>query len=364
MKRFFLICGITLLTVLFPITMNAQTDGSVDIPDDELDYEAFTAISALIEANPDMMAESPQKYIDSYSVNVADSPDGKLRVFSFDLFSSGSMRLNANIFQYNNEGHFYNFYGSIERSATGEDNGKKISDGSWYTDVKQVERKDKNPIYLLFASGKIMSAIACSDVTACTFKDGALQTEDCFSGNFDEPGNKHILSVAYFMNSLSDRYHPISATPEALCYDEENRKIYLAERDEYDLTERYEVYTFYENEFADEFIYDGKDGGYWLYPPLRKFESLELFITTKSFQIRIDNLKNGSLRYACWKRNAPLSSKPDIILYDGETFYDESACYRFSNNGVFYEILNTGSYIVTLRVRQGDKVLLEQETIQ
>ena len=105
-----------------------------------------------------------------------------------------------------------------------------------------------------------------------------------------------------------------------------------------------------------------------LHSSLRSFKEPKFSFTTKSFQVRIDQLNNGQYRYASWKINQPQSTKPDLILNQGSVKFDGSG-------GNHYYIFNSGSYRYTIErnvigandtapvrliVTQSKKVILDQ----
>lgn len=62
-----------------------------------------------------------------------------------------------------------------------------------------------------------------------------------------------------------------------------------------------------------------------LHPSLKTFESPTYKIKTKNYLIRIDELKNGTYRYASWKtKGDTVPERPDIILSNGSLKYEGS----------------------------------------
>lgn len=100
---------------------------------------------------------------------------------------------------------------------------------------------------------------------------------------------------------------------------------------------------------------------------LRNFSEPFQFIKTKTFFIRLDYMKNESLRYAAWK-NKTTKQIPEIVLYDGTHEADGTggnSTVTFINKEYKYEIYfnklgEQGSPEVVLSVYKGDKLLLEE----
>lgn len=66
-----------------------------------------------------------------------------------------------------------------------------------------------------------------------------------------------------------------------------------------------------------------------------------VIIKTKKFKIRIDKQPNGKYLYQSWVANAKITSKPNMIISDGELVPDGSGgnyYFRFLNKGFTYEV--------------------------
>lgn len=77
-----------------------------------------------------------------------------------------------------------------------------------------------------------------------------------------------------------------------------------------------------------------------LNPSLKNFKNPVLEMHTSKFKIRIDELANGSYRYASWPLNGIMSSKPDLILQNGKYIPDGSGgnhSFQFTSGDYQYE---------------------------
>ncbi|GEN71418.1 MULTISPECIES: hypothetical protein [Chryseobacterium] len=66
-----------------------------------------------------------------------------------------------------------------------------------------------------------------------------------------------------------------------------------------------------------------------------------VIIKTKKFKIRIDKQPNGKYLYQSWAANARITSKPSMIISDGELIPDGSGgnyYFSFANKGYTYQI--------------------------
>ncbi|MDN3649678.1 hypothetical protein QWZ13_12210 [Reinekea marina] len=79
-----------------------------------------------------------------------------------------------------------------------------------------------------------------------------------------------------------------------------------------------------------------------LHPSLHEFESPILSWNSKRFNIRVDQLVNDQYRYAVWKGSEPQSSKPDLILNNGQYYRSGGSMsypeYQFRNGKYIYTI--------------------------
>lgn len=66
-----------------------------------------------------------------------------------------------------------------------------------------------------------------------------------------------------------------------------------------------------------------------------------IIVKTKKFKIKIDVQPNGKYLYQSWSANSKITSKPSMIITDGEIVPDGSGgnyYYEFNNNGYLYQI--------------------------
>jgi len=108
-----------------------------------------------------------------------------------------------------------------------------------------------------------------------------------------------------------------------------------------------------------------------LHISLKNFESPTYRIKTKNYLIRIDRLSNNKYRYASWKTGKKESSKPDIILSNGEIEFLGSGGNHiivFKNKNYTYKIyrdvlkeLNDPDPDIVLEVeKDGETILTEK----
>lgn len=101
---------------------------------------------------------------------------------------------------------------------------------------------------------------------------------------------------------------------------------------------------------------------------LKTFESPTYKIKTKKYLIRIDELENKKYRYASWKINKKESSKPDLILNNGELEFQGSGgnhVITFTNGNYIYKVYRNilgeeDTPDITLEVEENEKIILHQ----
>lgn len=106
-----------------------------------------------------------------------------------------------------------------------------------------------------------------------------------------------------------------------------------------------------------------------LYSTLKVFKSPTYKIQTKNYLIRIDELNNGKYRYASWKIGKPESTKPDLILTNGDLQFDGSGgnhTITFKKGEFNYKIYRgiigeKDAAEISLTVEQKGKIILQQD---
>lgn len=101
---------------------------------------------------------------------------------------------------------------------------------------------------------------------------------------------------------------------------------------------------------------------------LKSYASPLYKIKTKKFLIRIDQLSDGTYRYASWNANGSEFSKPDIILYKGVLEHQGSGgnhSITFSNGNYTYIVYRNflapeNSPDITLTVEKNEQTILTQ----
>lgn len=97
--------------------------------------------------------------------------------------------------------------------------------------------------------------------------------------------------------------------------------------------DRYYVYQF----DGEHFVGKGEDGGFWLHPSVRQFESLVYNGKTEDYQVRVDSLADGTYRLTAWKNKADMNDVPDILVEGGVC---EKSIYVFNSGDYTYKVMD------------------------
>lgn len=123
----------------------------------------------------------------------------------------------------------------------------------------------------------------------------------------------------------------------------------------------------YEKSLQKELTSKEKSG---LYRDLRRdFKGDVYKFKTKNYFIRIDELKNGTYRYACWKKENPESTRPDLVLGNGKIEYSGNGgnhVITFRNNIYEYKVFRNiidaqGIPDISLVVKKNGKEILSED---
>ena len=105
-----------------------------------------------------------------------------------------------------------------------------------------------------------------------------------------------------------------------------------------------------------------------IHPSLVNFKKPTYTFKTKNYLVRIDEMADGSYRYASWKKVQDITSKPDIILLNGNIEFEGTGgnhTITFKSGGITYSVyrnkLGESDADFFLTVAQDGKTLLEEE---
>jgi len=268
------------------------------------------------------------------TVTIATSDDGKVRIYSWDTEMGGTMIEWSNVIQYRSEdGKLRTFDGCVwDFEKSSEESEGDGNFGCLTQSIYSFQRRNGQIIYVTDSYFRESSIYGFNELNAFCISNGKLQNvTDAFvtpEGEMrQDVGVEYIIPSWYFLTGGRGWDWIFSL-------EDETQTFYLPVTSEdmpNNMTDQYDLYKF--NGY--QFVYIGRDGGYWLHPSLRKFDKLSSMFKSGKYLIRVDQLQDGSYRYASWSGTEDMRKKPDIVIYNGE-FDELIACYTFTNGDYKY----------------------------
>lgn len=214
-------------------------------------------------------------------------------------------------------------------------------------DVHSIKKNDASTFYLVYGFAQSSYDIRVDFMEAFIIENDTIKQVNAYDG---KKGDIQIFcSDSYGQHAWFDaiwNYHDDCF----FTYDNVTRELYVPLTDDGYITDRYLLLEFN----GDCFVKRGIVAHKGLHKSLAQYKMLVRMLDTETYTVRIDELKNGKLRYACWKRSATISSKPDIVI-EGGVYNHDTMEYTFKN-GEYSYIVGLGNLIV----KKGNKILLEQ----
>ena len=328
--------------------------GSNGIVDDGSEESA--KVVALSQLQQLSMSDIPFK---TKEVKTTKSDDGRLTFYCWDTEEGGSMPM---------LGWACEYIGQSGKKHLVDMRQEEGDIGAWVHSIYTIQKNDKSTFYLV----KCRQQLSGMDgfIWVNTYKiEGDHLYKIALS---DDMEGDSIFSVEY---DMIDWYDAAGGFGQdwAFHYDEVKRDLYVPQTKEYGfppcITDRYRVYHFDGNQFVRQ----PNVRPHWGMPLIMDYERLVKYFPTKDYTVRVDQLVDGTLRYASWKSSNEMSSTPDIIILGGkETTINYSKAYVFVNDGVEYtvgyneNVKAADGYTYShqhLLVKKDGKVLLKQEKI-
>ena len=286
-----------------------------DEEDEDFDYFLFEdAIHAYPEEAMDYGFERLKELT---SIEVFDSDDGNVRIYSWTNPSMATMGDYGCILQYRWKG--------------------KVKFGTFIHNRDEYELATRgfytleDGLYIRYAYLREWSTQAYAIAeTYKLSKDGLeevflFETEDGLSEEIDMEYN---IPDWYFRAGRGEGFKWI------FHYDESNQILYFPSTPEYNIiSDRYIPYKWN----GKTMLPLSEVGNPFLHPSLRGYEILELLAKTERNIIRVDKIADGNYRYTAWPVAKSMYDSPDIILKNGE-YYGEQHQWIFRNQDIEYRI--------------------------
>lgn len=167
-----------------------------------------------------------------------------------------------------------------------------------------------------------------------------------------------LMRCDYFEYYISDANDFIDSFD--IIFDSEQIEEFRASQWEYLYDQSYDNYTLWGSGYSGEFNEEGvihltyiplseteniyiqklidKEKN-CLHPNLRNYIEPVCLLYAGKYRIRIDLMQDGNVRYSSWKKDADISSIPDLVIYGGEISGNRwYRTYVFKNNEYEYRI--------------------------
>ena len=98
-----------------------------------------------------------------------------------------------------------------------------------------------------------------------------------------------------------------------------------------------------------------------LHPSIRNYKEPICLVHVGKYRIRIDRMYDDSIRYSSWKKDSPTSSKPDIVINNGDIFGNRwHTMFTFKNGEYEYRLFDgVLDDTPVLSITRGHEVILE-----
>lgn len=277
----------------------------------------------------------PDNFVDTTLVQVLDSDDKRIRVYTWDAVNGGNSYSWHNAIQYRRNGKIVtmNFsFDDLVVPETLEDNG-----GVLITSISAVTTDQGNKLYLV--RSRSCGFDYYTNVEAWTFENGILRR----TYRFERDGEFHSDITVHY----GDQERPL--------YSSDRKRLYLSTYSAESDLWGFEVFRFDGDSFHYQGMYDGEE----LDVQLQDFDYCVEQFETATYRIRIDRMFDGRYRYASWKNYALNSDLPDLVLYTHEVDVKNREYVFKSGKSYSYQIIMDGE-IGHLCVKQHGKILLRE----
>lgn len=262
-------------------------------------------------------------------VSIATSEDGNLRCYSWDDCSGGTWVSFRNIVQFRSgdDVHAYNssFFDLVSEDSEDAEEGL---DGCHINKIYTLDADGQSSIYLVYTYNRESSNWGFSTICAVKIIGGKISPVNLFPDQEEDQtsvGTEYTIADWYFTANDGEGWDWLFE------FDKESQTLYVPVA-EPEITDQYTLYQF----DGRHMINKGQSGGYWLHPSLSKFKRLFCLYNTDDYRIRVDEMDDGTYRYASWKVDQTMSEEPQLVIYNGNLHEDDGHSCFFENNGYTY----------------------------
>lgn len=241
--------------------------------------------------------------------------------------------------------------------AGGTDEKEVLERGCFTQSIYQLEDNDGRTIYLARNFLNAYSSYTYTSLDAFVIENNTLCTvKDMFVKSDGETDCQ--LGCAHYLTDWRNKIGNVDTYYQYLIYGEQPHEILCPISDEYEnLIDKYEHYIYN----GRQFVFKGNVEGKELHPSLSGFESLEQLYDVDKYYVRVDRMKDGTYRYASWKREKmpngilDMGLEPNIVVtggyIDGEEEY-----YVFPNGSYEYRTNTNPSDVYELLLAKNGRI--------
>ena len=261
---------------------------------------------------------------DNMPVTIADAPDGSIRIYGWDDHLGGTCTSWSAIYQVKDKGKIYAYEGLPD----------------WEYDqylIKAIYQlpHPKRHLYLFAGYYREWSSMGYDGFIAYERVGHELKKVNILRNEggelVNEIGFEYNIPDFYFRfaQALTWDYHYSWDAKEGVLY------FPIPDEDEYTLaTDRFVRYRWNMKSLEPtDTVCNPR-----LYEPLRNYVTCYQHTKAGYFQVRVDSLADGQLRYTAWDREQDISEKPNIVLY-GKRIGDE---FHFYNPPTYTYVVTQG----------------------
>lgn len=273
--------------------------------------------------------------LDREDIAVLTSPDGKVKIYSWDTDRGGTSPDFCSYIQYNTGDSIRSDYiGAFTQSnylcaSDVTRDGYNVYDGSYIQRLYQIDSHSSSPLYIVSAYFRASSIEGAQTAIAFRIENGRLVKQDFI----DKDGKvRNSLSCDY---DIPDWYFTTDGLgwDWVMSFDDKSKTLYVPERGDMVMTDRYDCFRF---EYG-KMKYIGTNAGFWLHPSLHDFKRLCGIYQTESKLIRVDQLNDGTYRMATWPKDLAMSGQPELVIQNGKAGIIKNAIV-FTNGDYTYTV--------------------------
>ena len=227
------------------------------------------------------------------------------------------------------------------RTKSGEVRTRKISateiDPAWVRMLHTITKDDGHTYYLAVRSMRASSNDGYTRVNAFAIEGDSLMDVAAVDGSADID-NGSLPDINYNISDWYDKTYG-EGYDWIYAYDKAQRNLYIpvteGEQSPQKMTDRYVLYHF----DGKRFVNKGEVAHRGLHPSVQQYKRLLYFFRTADYILRVDEMADGTLRYAQWPSTGTLAEKPALVITGGtcKTVENEDI-YTFRHDGAEYVV--------------------------